>query len=103
MTEIINFVESTPAQYPDAPQDLSPAAAAIPAAAIWQRLEHFMAYRWGQRDVTWTVKGPGSWIPQLLPAELKKAEVWCGQSWEPWTLQDGPCGHILHLDTFRLS
>ena len=67
MAVIVVESEGTPAAYPAAPDGLSAAAQALDAAMIWQRLESWIAYRWGERSVIYIVEGPGDFVPRLSP------------------------------------
>lgn len=88
----IHVIETPPVSYPDAPADLSTAAAALDADMIWQRLEAYIAWRYSQRAVEWIAEGPGEWRPTLQPAAISTVEVWRGESWETTTLGTSPLG-----------
>jgi hypothetical protein len=75
--------------------NLSPAAAALSKAAIWQRIESYIAYRWTERDVTWIVEGPGEWHPPLTPATIATVEIWDGEAWEVLEPTPSPLGYWL--------
>ncbi|MDP1583929.1 MAG: hypothetical protein Q8M18_10945 [Bradyrhizobium sp.] len=94
MLTTIQQTESLPADYPDAPDGLSTAAAALDSDMIWQRIETYIAHRWTSRDVTWVVEGCGEWHPPLTPATMDTVEVWsCGASeWETAELDASPLG-----------
>ena len=63
-------------------------------AALWHRLEQFVAHRWVSRTVTWTVEGEGCWTPPLAPVtSITSAEVWERGAWSPLTLTEGPYGY----------
>jgi hypothetical protein len=85
--------ESVPATYPDAPDNLSAAAAALPAAMIWQRIESYTSVRYTSRNVVWIVEGCGEWHPPLSPATVSTVEVWSGaDEWETVELSSSPLG-----------
>ena len=45
-----------------------------------------MAFRWGLREVGWTVQGPGYFQPPLVPATLTTMEKWDGEQFQTVTL-----------------
>lgn len=73
MSTTIDQVEGPPESYPS----ISPAV----SAAVWQRLESYVAYRWSPRAVIWTVEGPGEFVPPLAPAVVSKIEIWTDGAW----------------------
>lgn len=93
MTETLSQHEEAPASYPSVAgltgDDL---------AAAWQRIEHYTAWRWSERTVTWTVRGPGEWQPPLRPVSGLSAEIWQGGAWVSATLSAAPLGHELTLE-----
>ena len=97
-TERLAEAEAIPAAYPDEPEGLSTAAAALDPDFIWARIEAHVAHRWTARDVTWIIDGTGDWKPPLTPATITQAERWTGTAWETVTLPDGPLGYCLELD-----
>ncbi|WP_417424102.1 hypothetical protein [Hoeflea sp.] len=92
MATTIKQSEAIPASYPDAPAGLSTAAAALDADMIWQRIESYVAHRWTERAVVWTVEGPNEWTPPLTPATISTVEIWNGTAWETCTEPDSPLG-----------
>lgn len=92
--ELLAQSETFPDAFPEPPGDLSPEAQALDPAMIWQRLESYMAYRFTERAVTWTVSGPGHFEALLSPATITKAEVWRGDEWEELTLPASPLGGL---------
>ncbi|MHA3978745.1 hypothetical protein ACW9UR_13760 [Halovulum sp. GXIMD14794] len=99
MAVIVVESEGTPAAYPAAPGGLSAAAQALDAAMIWQRLESWIAYRWGTRSVTYIVEGPGEFVPRLSPVTFSAIECWNGEAYEAVTLEATPRGGY-QLKTF---
>ena len=85
-------VEAIPASYPAAPADLSTAAAALDADALWQRLEAYCRVRWTDRQVIWTVEGEGAWEAPLQPSTLNTVEVWESGAWVECTPAASPWG-----------
>src|SRR5699024_3597032 len=99
-------LESEPASWPDAPEDLTARAAAIPPGVVWSRLEQYIARRWEVRTVVWSVTGWGAFVPRLQPADLDVARVWTGAGgWHDCTadLQPAPDGVLLTGGTYELE
>jgi hypothetical protein len=92
MATTIQQTEAIPDAYPDAPDGLSTAAAALAPALIWQRIESYIAFRWSARDVVWIAEGTGMWRPPLAPATIATCEIWNGTAWETVTLDPSPLG-----------
>ncbi len=70
MAIVLTQVEAIPAAYPAPPADLSPAAIALSADAIWARIENHIGHRFTARAVVWTVEGEGDWTLPLTPATM---------------------------------
>jgi hypothetical protein len=103
MAVTIKQTESTPDQYPAIP-DLTTAAQVTDVSVIWSRIEAYIAHRFSQRDVQWTVEGPGEWCPPLMPAAIETVEVWSGAGeWESVTLDPSPLGGYWLPATGRFS
>ena len=81
MAVTLKQAEAVPEEWPDAPEGLSAAAAALDPAMIWGRIEAYTVHRWATRAVVWTVEGPGDWTPPLAPATVETVEVWDGTAW----------------------
>ncbi|MBL3571949.1 hypothetical protein DSD19_05460 [Rhodovulum sp. BSW8] len=79
MIEYMAQTEGAPSAYPAIPGLTGDALTMAPVA--WQRVEHHIAWRFAPRTVTWTVKGPGMWIPPLRPVADLTAEIWDGSAW----------------------
>ncbi|WP_417709771.1 hypothetical protein [Roseibium aggregatum] len=92
MVELIKQVEAIPETYPDVPDGLSTAAAALDSDFLWQRIENYVAHRWTTREVVWTVDGPGDWVPNLTPVSVTSVEVWSDGAWSSVTLNPMPLG-----------
>jgi len=61
--------------------------------AVWQRLESWIAHRWGERTTVFTVEGPGAWTPPLSPTLITVAEVWAeALDWQSVSLSPTPYG-----------
>lgn len=91
MAVTIKQTEAIPASYPTV-SGLSTEAQALDAAALWQRIEAFTAWRWTAREVVWLVEGDGDWCPPLAPVEVTAEEVWDGEAWVPATVYASPYG-----------
>lgn len=83
--------EATPATYPATPSGVSAEVSAL-ANVIWARIESYVAHRWTEREVIWTVEGPGEWSPPLKPATISKIEIWNGTGWDDCTPDASPLG-----------
>lgn len=80
--------------------------AVIDPALIWQRLESWITWRWGERQVVWTVEGRGDeWCAPLTPATFTKVELWLDNQWNEITVQEGPLGGLLltNWNHFRIT
>lgn len=111
---LLHVDESNPAAYPAAPADLSPQAAALDPALIWQRIEAFIRYRWAERSVVWIVTGSAytsgrgtPWQPPLTPATVTTMEVW-DRGAEEWQaaaqVPKAPVGYLLARNcTYRVT
>lgn len=100
----IRQTEAAPEAYPDVPDGLSTAAAALDADMLWQRIEFYTAHRWTARDVTWIIEGCGEWHPPLSPATIATVEIWQGDAWETLTPSPSPLGgYVLPGGTYRVT
>ena len=61
-------------------------------SATWQRIEGWIAWRWGERDVVFIAEGPGDWRPPLRPATVETVEVWAADAWTNAVLRPSPRG-----------
>ena len=105
MIDLLHVDEGQPSAYPDPPSGLSPAAAALDAAPLWQRLEGWMAWRWGERTVSWVVQGRGLWSTALRPATVQTVEVWdaTATDWTATTLPAAPLGLQVPDGVYRIT
>lgn len=94
--------ESLPASYPTV-SGLSDDADALDADALWQRIEGYIAQRWGERSVVWIVEGPGMFLPPLRPYTVDTVEEWMGSEYETVTLDAAPLGLPLQCATYRIT
>ncbi|MFT3972009.1 MAG: hypothetical protein QM699_00585 [Amaricoccus sp.] len=95
MTTLRIIEDVAEADWPAAPAGLSTAAMGIPSQVIWRRLESWIAWRWGQRPVTFIVEGGcGSWRPPLYPVVATTVERWDGEGWAAVTLSADPLGGL---------
>lgn len=94
--ETYRIEEDIPATYPETPEGLlSDAAAALDTGLIWGRIEEFIAHRWTERQVIWTVRGPGEFVPDLGPAEITLSRVWSGTTYIDASLDPSPLGGVV--------
>lgn len=85
--------ENMPETYPETLEGLlGENAAALDTGVIWQRIEEYIAHRWTERQVIWTVAGPGEFEPDLAPATITVQEVWNGAAWTSASLDASPLG-----------
>lgn len=74
-------------------------AEAVPFLPIaWARIESYIAHRWPERAVTFTVEGPGTWAPPLRPVAIETVETWDGEGWQETTLPPSPYGGFVLPD-----
>ncbi|MCL6251111.1 hypothetical protein M3P36_08660 [Altererythrobacter sp. KTW20L] len=66
-------------------------------ATCWQRIEHYIAQRFGSREVVWTlVSCGGEWQPPLGPVtDISDAFRWQYGAWQSATIESGPFGLLL--------
>ena len=94
---------SRPTPHRLATSDSAPADALRRVEHTWQRIEHFIAYRWGQRDVEWIVEGGGDWQPPLAPATISEVSEWTGEVWNAIDPKPSPLGGLcFDVGTFRV-
>ena len=91
MAVTLKQTESPPEAYPEAPEGLSTGATAI-LAAVWRRIEGYVALRTTERDVSWIAEGCGEWVPPLTPATIATVEIWEADAWQAVTLPPSPLG-----------
>lgn len=106
MIDVLKQFEEIPAQYPAVPSTLSVAAAALDSAMIWARIEDYIAHRFTEREVVWTLLGNGGdqFHPRLAPVVSSEAHFWTGAAWESVTLLQGPLGLCLPASgTYRIT
>lgn len=98
MTETVFEEEAVPAARPSLSGSFG-----VPEDVVWSRIESWVTHRWGQRTVTWIVRGPGTWQPRLKPTTIDTAEIWDGDAWESVTLKPGPLGYELDARVYRIT
>lgn len=104
MVETLKREEAVPTSYPSVPFGLSAAAAALDSDMIWARIESYIAHRWSEREVVWTVQGTGWWQPDLTPATVTTTEKWSAYSWASVTLNASPLGgYELDGEVYRIT
>ncbi len=101
----VSQVESPPGSYPAVPTGLSTAAAALPPAMVWGRIESYIVYRWTTRAVVWVVEGEGDWRPNLTPTIVSLVERWSNNVWitETTLLPSTLGGYELLDDIYRFT
>lgn len=105
MAVTVEFSEGVPNVWPDAPDGLTPAAAALDAAPIWARLEAWCGIRWSVRAATALVDGYGKWHPPVTPFVVTAVEKWSAGEWVATTYSLNPFGGLM-LETdgeFRIT
>jgi hypothetical protein len=88
----ISECEAVPASWPEIHPDLTVAE----QAAIWRRVEGFIAWRFNEREVVYVAEGIGPWRPRLRPFTVDLAEQ--GQTatgWSEVTLDPEPLGGVV--------
>lgn len=99
MIEVLSQIEAAPAAYPSIP-----GVSGIDPATIWQRIEHYTAYRFTARTVTWRVDSTGGeWTPPLRPASSVTAKRWTGAAFEAVTLAAAPDGWCLPCGRYEIE
>lgn len=93
--------ETPPASYPEV-AGLSERAAALDPAALWQRIEAWIAYRWPARAVEWIVEGRGLWTPPLAQWTVTSVEQG-HKSWQPVSLEQCVRGLWLEGAMYRIT
>lgn len=92
--DLLKQFETSPAAYPAAPTGLTELAASLDADVIWARIETYIAFRFSEREVVWTLAADAGseFNPRLAPMLSYVAHRWDGAIWQPVTLSDGPLG-----------
>jgi hypothetical protein len=106
MIDVLKQFEAVPVAYPTASVGLSAEAAALDPAMIWARIEDYIAHRFTDREIVWTLIGNGGdqFHPRLTPVTSSVADLWTGEAWEAVTLLQGPLGLCLPSDgTYRIT
>lgn len=92
MTETLRQQETAPASYPDEPVTADGDLQVV----AWQRIEHYIAWRFSPRAVVWFVQSDGEeWHPPLVPVVTIAAQFGDGEPTEP---PAGPTGGYLLPD-----
>jgi len=91
----LQIIEGEPESRPRLPARPGLGPSDFSAAAVWQRIEQWIAWRWGARACTFIVEGGGgSWRPPLVPFVTEAVEGWDGEAWVPVTLPAFPLGGV---------
>ena len=70
--------------------------------SIWKRIEAYVVWRWGQRQVEWIVHGQGVFVPPLKPVTITSVDRF-GSDWEPYQPSRTPFGIELPEGYYRLQ
>lgn len=99
MIEVISQTEGLPGSYPTTVSD------SVLNDAVWQRIEHYTAFRCSPRPVVWIVEGHGDWCPPLAPVEITAEEIWQDGAWAPATVFASPYGgyRLTQPGTYRFT
>lgn len=103
MLDLIDWTEDDRTTTPSAPVGLSAAAAALDPVAVFDRLEQWTGYRWGVRNFTAVITGPGCWNAPVGPATYTDVEAWVSDHWELGEIRPAPVGLEFSGGTFRVS
>jgi len=88
MIEQIAQFENPPEAYPEIP-----GLTGDELATAWQRIEHYTAYRFSPRTVTWLLEScGGEWIAPLRTVSSITARRWTGDGYQSVTLAPAPGG-----------
>ena len=108
--QIVKFEEAAPSQYPTLTTYDSEGEESEPITvdrALWERLESYIAYRWGERQAVWTVNGCGEWKPHLGPVSNLTVDTWDSDTftWSATTLNPTALGGLYLPDnqTYRIT
>jgi len=112
LSHTLSFREDPPPAYFDPPTE-PPAATPVLSTelaasgdpsltldAVWQRIEAWIAFRWGERSAVFIVEGPGEWLPDAAPFVASTIERWEDGAWIAATPDPTPLGGWL-LDGFQ--
>lgn len=100
--DVLKINEAVPESYP-AVDGLTPQAAALDPAIIWQRIEAYIAWRWTPRSVIWTVEGGGDFQPPLSPVSIDATYRWSGNTWVRFEAEFGPLGFMLPEELCKIE
>jgi hypothetical protein len=101
MVAVIAEHEEQPTSWPEIPVTGLDLAG---RAAVWRRIESFIALRVAPRECIYTVAGPGAWRPRLRPFEIDLVERWDNSGWNAVTLPPEPLGGVeLGAGTYRIT
>ena len=88
----LQILEGEPAARPEV-AIFAPGPDATDSTPAWQRIESWIAWRWGERPCSFIVEGGcGSWRAPLVPFVVDTVEAWSGEAWAPVTLAPAALG-----------
>lgn len=71
---------------------------------VWQRIEHYTAYRFSPRTVTWLLEScGGEWIAPLRPVASVTARRWTGDGYQAVTLATAPGGWKIPAGRYEIE
>ena len=72
--------------------------------AVWQRVEHYTAWRFAPRTVSWLLDSQGGdWHPPLRPCRDLTARRWTGDGYQAVTLARAPGGWRIPAGRYEIS
>lgn len=98
MIRIISQTEEVPEKYPEVH-----GVGYTETVPLWQRLEHYLAYRWPARSVTWIAEGSGEFRPPLAHAEDITVSEPAGPDWQEVDAIQTPLGIVLRGGLYQIK
>lgn len=92
MATTLSIEEGAPSAYPVIVLSQSNPQTAKIVTIAWQRVEAWIAHRWGVRAVTFIAEGPGEWMPPLCPFTATTLQSWVNNAWATAVIQPSPLG-----------
>lgn len=92
MATTLSIEEAAPEAYPQIVLGQTDPNIAKIVTVAWQRVEAWIAHRWGVRAVMFVAEGPGDWVPPLGPFTATTVESWTGSAWVTASVAPSPLG-----------